>query len=437
MSIIWNELIVNLDDVTENERLKLIDIVYELCDRLFLYLSEYGRAVSVPEQFYVEGGVPAHVQIPLKYVEGALYGSNPLRISANSRIDPVLCGGLTCVPYVESIVLDIDSDDMLKSIDAACRFARWLEREFGVVSQVLYTGRNACLRIFVKHRLGTDQYEKLWSNLTALLLLYADRIGVPRTVTVDPRSSNVAVHVRVPYTVNEKSRTFVRVIDYSARPLDFKDIDVIWNSYNTIKQILDLRLNIDVKQLVADRQRALDRAKQEKKRQAEEKKDRDNRQVSAVLPRTLFDIDLDVHPPCIRSIIEELFSGGHPSHNARFALASYMLRLCVEVLGRKIDECIQEIEEFFKHAGDYRPEKTRYQLSHIGGLVGKKTFYMSPNCDTMREWGLCPYSTNVCGVNNPLTYIARKLRKLAKKDITLRTKIRIRDVEEEDYGGIT
>ncbi len=204
-----------------------------------------------------------------------------------------------------------------------------------------------------------------------------------------------------------------------------------WNSPSVVKQVLDIRLDIDVKQLIAQRQKALHESKQRQKNNDKTEK------ISQVakLPRNLLDIDLEMHPPCIRSIIEELYSGGHPSHFARFALASYMLRLCVEVLGKKIDECIHEVEEFFKHAGDYIPEKTRYQLSHIGGLVGKKTFYMSPNCDTLREWGICPFNSNVCGVKNPLTYTVRKLKRAVKSGVKLRVKVRITD-DEEEYGGI-
>jgi len=415
---------IRLDELSSSDVACLIDLVYEMCDRLFLYLSDFGRAVSVPEQFYAEGRVPATLQIPLTYVEGTIRGTNPLRVSANPRVDPIISGNIGTVPYVESIVLDIDSDETRKSIETACRFAKWLEKELGVVSQVMYTGRNACLRIFVRDRLPSNVYEKVWNNIAGLLLVHAPDIGVPRSVMIDPRSSSAQVHVRVPYSGNEKSRTIVQVLDYSCSPLEPKDIDVPWNSRSIIEQLLHIKLSIDVKALVASRVRAYEKAKSQIRENS-------TRHSIEMLPRSLMDVDLNMHPPCIRQILEELLSGGHPSHEARFTLASYMLRICVEALGRKIEECVREAEEFFKHAGDYRPEKTRYQLCHIGGLVGKKTFYMVPNCETLKKWGLCPMDASSCGVANPLTYIFKRLRGSRSG------RRKVRAVAEDDYGGVS
>jgi len=114
-------------------------------------------------------------------------------------------------------------------------------------------------------------------------------------------------------------------------------------------------------------------------------------------------------PPCIEAIINEIKSGGNPSHQARFALAAYMLRKCHDIEGRPMEDCVEEVVGLFRTVADFDEKKTRYQVEHIAGLRGGHKFYMPPSCQEMNSLGLCP--TNLgCGVKNPLNYTIKALR---------------------------
>ena len=115
-------------------------------------------------------------------------------------------------------------------------------------------------------------------------------------------------------------------------------------------------------------------------------------------------------PPCMEAIINEVKSGGNPSHQARFALAAFMLRRCHDIEGRPIEECVEEVVNLFRTVADFDEKKTRYQVEHIAGLRGGRKFYMPPSCEEMNSLGLCP--TNLgCGVKNPLSYTAKAMKR--------------------------
>jgi DNA primase large subunit len=107
-------------------------------------------------------------------------------------------------------------------------------------------------------------------------------------------------------------------------------------------------------------------------------------------------------PPCMGAIISEVKSGGNPSHQARFALAAFMLRRCMDE-GRDAHDCVEEVVGLFRTVADFDEKKTRYQVEHIAGLRGGRKVYMPPSCEEMNSLGLCP--TNLgCGVRNPLAF---------------------------------
>jgi DNA primase large subunit len=107
-------------------------------------------------------------------------------------------------------------------------------------------------------------------------------------------------------------------------------------------------------------------------------------------------------PPCMEAIINEIKTGGNPSHQARFALAAFMLRRCVGE-GRDVHDCVDEVVGLFRTVADFDEKVTRYQVEHIAGLRGGRKAYMPPSCEELYSLGLCP--TNLgCGVRNPLAY---------------------------------
>ncbi len=119
--------------------------------------------------------------------------------------------------------------------------------------------------------------------------------------------------------------------------------------------------------------------------------------------------DVKRFPPCIEAILNEIRSGGNPSHMARFTLAAFMLHVLTEYEGKTIEEAVEEVVNLFRTVADFDEKKTRYQVMHIAGLVGGRKFYMPPNCDELISLGLCPVN-GACKVKNPLVAYAKMMR---------------------------
>ncbi|OYT32169.1 MAG: hypothetical protein B6U94_00670 [Thermofilum sp. ex4484_79] len=109
--------------------------------------------------------------------------------------------------------------------------------------------------------------------------------------------------------------------------------------------------------------------------------------------------DEKFYPPCISSLIESLKQGKNLTHSARFALASFLLNI-----GMNVDEVI----EVFKFSPDFREDLARYQIEHIAGLRGSKTKYVTYKCDNMRSLGLCYWDCK--GITHPLQYYYKAVR---------------------------
>ncbi len=122
----------------------------------------------------------------------------------------------------------------------------------------------------------------------------------------------------------------------------------------------------------------------------------------------------DIFPPCIRLIIEDIKSGGNPSHMARFTVASFLLNYYVKILKISIEEAVEKVVDLFRTVADFDERKTRYQVQHIAGLVGGRKFYLPPNCDELKSLGLCPVEGK-CNVKNPLSYVLKKLREVKRR----------------------
>jgi DNA primase large subunit len=119
-----------------------------------------------------------------------------------------------------------------------------------------------------------------------------------------------------------------------------------------------------------------------------------------------FKVLVDDMPPCIRTLLDTLSSGGRLSHIGRFTLTSFLVRS-----GLTEDEVLN----FFKSASDFDERKTRYQVEHISGSRGSKTKYTPPKCDTLKTHGLCIEPDELCKrVRHPLTYYRRKQRQLRR-----------------------
>ena len=116
--------------------------------------------------------------------------------------------------------------------------------------------------------------------------------------------------------------------------------------------------------------------------------------------------DPSCFPPCITATLSNLRDGVNVPHTARFAVTAFLLNL-----GLSTDEII----EIYKNSPDFDEERTRYQVLHIAGDPGS-TRYTAPSCSTMRTYGNCVDSDDVCEkINHPLSYYKRKLKQKQKR----------------------
>jgi DNA primase large subunit len=127
-------------------------------------------------------------------------------------------------------------------------------------------------------------------------------------------------------------------------------------------------------------------------------------------------------PPCIKAILSNLREGVNVPHTARFAVTSFLLNV-----GLTVDEII----ELYKSSPDFDEERTRYQVVHISGEMGS-TKYTAPSCSTMRTYGNCVDSDDVCEkIGHPLSYYKLKLKEKQKrkKESEGKVKEKIRSIE--------
>ncbi len=113
-------------------------------------------------------------------------------------------------------------------------------------------------------------------------------------------------------------------------------------------------------------------------------------------------VKLEFLPPCMKKIISDLQNGVNVPHTARFAITSFLLNI-----GMSVDEIVK----LFSNSPDFDEEKTRYQVEHIAGMRGKGAEYTCPSCETMRTYHNCVAD---CGVSSPLSYYAKRVKKLKK-----------------------
>ncbi len=104
-------------------------------------------------------------------------------------------------------------------------------------------------------------------------------------------------------------------------------------------------------------------------------------------------------PPCMEKLLAATLASENVPHPGRFALVSFLNNL-----GLGFDE----IYQVFASVPDFRESVTRYQIEHITGRISG-TEYTSPECSTMKSYGLCPGPDSLCQtITHPLNYYRRK-----------------------------
>ena len=111
----------------------------------------------------------------------------------------------------------------------------------------------------------------------------------------------------------------------------------------------------------------------------------------------------DAFPPCMADILERARRGEHLSHHERFAIATFLLNL-----GMDIDRVV----DVFRNMPDFNEKIARYQVEHLAGLRGSGKKYRTYSCEKMRSLGLCK---GECGTRNPIQAYYRILARMVKE----------------------
>ncbi len=90
-------------------------------------------------------------------------------------------------------------------------------------------------------------------------------------------------------------------------------------------------------------------------------------------------------PPCIKDLMAKLRRGENLTHQARFALTSFLLNYGWSK---------EQVLDLFRGSPDFNEKIASYQIDHI-----ERRGYKVPSCETMKSWGLCPGD---CGRKYPL-----------------------------------
>jgi DNA primase large subunit len=117
--------------------------------------------------------------------------------------------------------------------------------------------------------------------------------------------------------------------------------------------------------------------------------------------------DPSCFPPCISYVLSNLKEGVNVPHGARFAVTAFLLNIGLSE---------EEIIGIYRHSPDFDEERTRYQVEHIAGDKSGIP-YTAPSCDTMRTYGNCVETDEICEkVSHPLNYYKFKLKLKQKQE---------------------
>ena len=106
-------------------------------------------------------------------------------------------------------------------------------------------------------------------------------------------------------------------------------------------------------------------------------------------------------PPCMYNLLAAIQNHENVPHTGRFAIVTFL---------HHIGLSNEEVFRVFGDVPDFAADVTRYQIDHITGTTSA-TEYSTPECATMKSYGLCPGPDALClTIRHPLTYYKRKPR---------------------------
>jgi DNA primase large subunit len=106
-------------------------------------------------------------------------------------------------------------------------------------------------------------------------------------------------------------------------------------------------------------------------------------------------------PPCMYNLLASIQNHENVPHTGRFAIVTFL---------HHIGLSNEEIFKVFGDVPDFAADVTRYQIDHITGTISA-TEYSTPECATMKSYGICPGPDALClTIRHPLSYYRKKPR---------------------------
>jgi len=106
-------------------------------------------------------------------------------------------------------------------------------------------------------------------------------------------------------------------------------------------------------------------------------------------------------PPCMYNLLAAIQNHENVAHMGRFAIVTFL---------HHVGLSNEEVFRVFGDVPDFAADVTRYQIDHITG-TSSATEYTTPECATMKSYGLCPGPDALClTIRHPLSYYRKKSR---------------------------
>jgi len=106
-------------------------------------------------------------------------------------------------------------------------------------------------------------------------------------------------------------------------------------------------------------------------------------------------------PPCMYQLLAAIQNHENVAHMGRFAIVTFL---------HHVGLANEEIYRVFGDVPDFAADVTKYQIGHITGETSA-TEYSTPECATMKSYGLCPGPDALClTIKHPLSYYRKKGR---------------------------
>ncbi|HEV8593903.1 MAG TPA: DNA primase large subunit PriL [Thermoplasmata archaeon] len=222
------------------------------------------------------------------------------------------------------------------------------------------------------------------------LLRVAGELGVTLTPEDGAFRLHFADFLRFTNTMREKEWKLInqRVADGFVLLPREKGVRVLQNA---VQRKIDEELPLDVNDAIVE---ALEGEVREVRRLLREKHQRWRAEDVGSARITRF-------PPCMYQLLAAIQNHENVAHMGRFAIVTFLHHAGLSN---------EEIFRVFGDVPDFAADVTKYQIGHITG-ESSPTEYSTPECATMKSYGLCPGPDALClTIKHPLQYYRKKSR---------------------------